>query len=292
MAIRLTARDLELLAGVHSARYLTTPQIQALFWQDSRGGRFGGAVACRARLKKLADAGYLRRIAPLVTYGTGKKPTIYALGRAGARVLGAELGVYPNDVDGQAKDAEASYLFLAHLLATNDLRIALHLACARQPGVALETWVSEKELNAAGRRDYVEISGPEGGKQKTAVIPDAAFTLRRDTKLGLFLLEIDRRTVTVDSVFAHRAWTRKVKAYLVYFASDPFRQRYGVQTARVLTVTTGEERLAHLKTATETVGGDGRFRFTTFDEATDPDTVLSAPIWRKAGADGRFALLG
>jgi len=59
---------------------------------------------------------------------------------------------------------------------------------------------------------------------------------------------------------------------------------------RVLTVTTTQKRLEHLRQATEAAGGQNRFWFTTFDQVT-PETVLTAPIWQVAGADKCYALL-
>ena len=61
--------------------------------------------------------------------------------------------------------------------------------------------------------------------------------------------------------------------------------------ARVLTVTTGAQRLDNLKAATEAEGGDSRFWFATADEATDPAKLLTEKIWYQAGSTDRFALL-
>jgi hypothetical protein len=61
--------------------------------------------------------------------------------------------------------------------------------------------------------------------------------------------------------------------------------------AQVVTITSGPKRLEHLQGATEKAGGDKRFWFATFDAAKDPATVLTTPIWTRAGMEGVHALL-
>ena len=56
MPISLTERDLEILNAINNARYMTAPQIQALFWRNSRGGVYGNLKACQRRLLQLTIA--------------------------------------------------------------------------------------------------------------------------------------------------------------------------------------------------------------------------------------------
>jgi hypothetical protein len=58
----------------------------------------------------------------------------------------------------------------------------------------------------------------------------------------------------------------------------------------VLTVTTGERRLANLKKITEEAGGKSRFWFTTFEQLTS-NTALNQPIWQIAGREGEYSLV-
>ena len=62
------------------------------------------------------------------------------------------------------------------------------------------------------------------------------------------------------------------------------------QGLRVLTVTTGEKRLASLKAATEQTGGRARFWFTTFECIKSCD-VLVNPIWQVASKEDSYALI-
>jgi hypothetical protein len=281
------------LEALHTARYLTRPQLQALFWRAGKGGVWGAQKSCERRLRKLTAAGLIRRIEQPVRRAEPSKPYIYALDRQGAEVLMAELDLDAQDVEWRPKDAEANYPFLAHLLATTDIRIAVQQACERQQFV-LDEWVDEKELKRTGAQDAVTLVGPDGVRQRAAVVPDAYFVIRDDTngnRRARFFLEVDRRSVVVaPSLFERRGWTRKIRAYLAYFDSDAYDARFEGRRVRVLTITTGEKRLQNLKQATERVGGGAFFWFTTFEDAT-AGQILTGRIWQVAGAEGRRCLL-
>lgn len=280
------------LEAIFTARYMTAPQIQALFWRDHRGGQFGRRKACQRRMRQLYTHGLVRRIEPLIRYTEGKQSLIYALDQGGAHLLIDELGIDPVDIDCKPQSAEENYPFLQHLLDTTEVRIAFTHAC-EYTGVQLEFWRTEREIKSEGMSDVVQLTDPEGKKHKAAVVPDATFCLiNREGKQAFFALEIDRRTVTVNpSKWEKRGWARKVRTYTAYFESDAYHQRYGEYVAQVLTITTGEKRLAHLKEATEAAGGGKRFWYTTFALATNPDQLLTGQIWQRAGMDGLHALL-
>lgn len=291
MPLHVTPRDLEILIALHTARYLTTDQVQRLFWRDTPGAS-GPRKACERRLRKLRESGLIRHIEQPVTRAEPSKPYIYTLDKQGAEILVAELGLNPRDVAWKPMTTEANYPFLAHLLATTDLRIALLLSCERNQ-LQLEEWLDEKVLKSENMRDYVFLPSPDGQRYRTAVVPDALFVLKRGDSKALFFVEVDQSTVTIEtSIWQRRSWTRKVQTYLAYFDSDPYRNRFGARPARVLTVTTSAARREHLKQATEREGGDRRFRFAIFGEASDPDKVLSEKIWHTAGSHAPASLLG
>jgi hypothetical protein len=227
-----------------------------------------------------------------VTRRQAPRPYIYALDRSGAQLLIAELGIEPQDVDWRPKSHEANFPFLDHLLASHDLRISLALACDRH-GASLAAWVNEKELKSEGMRDYVTLISPDGQKeQRAAVVPDAYCALQVGDRLGHFFVEVDRGTVTIaPTAWEKRGWARKVRAYLAYYRSGLFQSRYAARVFRVLCVTTGSERLHHLQAATAQENGGGLFWFSTFDRLT-PATILSEPVWVKAGDDTLVSILG
>jgi hypothetical protein len=113
-----------------------------------------------------------------------------------------------------------------------------------------------------------------------------------DRFLAHHFFEIDRATVTVrPSQWQRRGWVHKIQAYLAYYQSGIFTERYATRSLRILTITTGPERLAHLKEVTEETGGKARFWFTTFELANDPHKVLTEPIWQVASKEGLQRLL-
>ena len=117
------------------------------------------------------------------------------------------------------------------------------------------------------------------GTRKVAVIPDGYFILELGERRAHFFLESDRATE------ANKRWGEKVQAYLEYTRSGQYAARYGARSLRVLTVTTGEKRLANLKRATEQAGGREMFWFSTVEQASE-EQVLSAPIWQVGGQEG------
>lgn len=289
--LRLTLRDVAVLEDIYASRYMTVPQIQALHWRESKGGQaIANRKACQRRMRQLFEHGLVRRIEPLIRYSEGKKPLIYALEKGGAQILVNELGVELTAIDYKSQSGEDNYPFLQHLLDTTELRIAFTDA-AEIAGVQLELWRNERELKSEGMSDVIVLTDPEGKPHKAAVVPDAVVCLNRGGKQAVFLLEIDRRTVTVDpSKWEKRGWSRKMRTYTAYFESEAYKKRYGDLVAHVLTVTTGEKRLAHLKAATEAAGGGKRFWFTTLNQATTAN-LLMALIWQRAGMDGVQTLL-
>src|SRR5262245_20636827 len=85
---QLRRRDVDVLEDLYTTRYLTVPQITALYWQEQRGGQdIAPLKACQRRMRALFHQGLVRRIEPLIQYSQGKKPLIYALDLAGAQVL-------------------------------------------------------------------------------------------------------------------------------------------------------------------------------------------------------------
>lgn len=280
---RLTKRDQEIVAAVYTHRALTTPQIETLFFPDSKYTR------CSRRLKRLFHYGFLERDEQAQTLTEGRRPLVYFLDEKGAQLLCHLHDLEPDEIDWHPRENQVGHRFIEHLLATNDVRVAIEVAADRN-GWTIETWLNEKTLKSREAKDYVELTGPRGGKRRAAVVPDGYFVFRADEYVYHHLVEVDRRTVVGQAKrWRTRDWARKIRVYLAYYKSGKYQERYETKSLRVLTVTTGERRLANLKEITEDVGGKSRFWFTTFDLAT-PKNVLTEPIWQKAGSEGLVSL--
>lgn len=284
---QLTERDIEILKAVYTYRALSTPQIDALFFERADQNAAPGRVSsrCLHRLKLLFHAGFLRRKEQAQTLSEGRKPLVYFLDRRGAQYLAELAGCSVRELDWDRQGHEVGALFLDHLLLTNEVLVSVIVA-ARAHGYTLTDWRDERELRRVHHNEQISIPGPDGKPQKVTLIPDGFFSLDTPTARYHQFLEIDRATSTlVVGQAGKRDWARKVATYLAYFRSGAYQERYQTQSMRILTVTTSPKRLRHLKEVTEEAGGKARFWFTTVDKIT-PATILTEPIWHVASRDG------
>jgi hypothetical protein len=240
-------------------------------------------------LKLLYHYGLLTRAEQPQTSSDGKKPLIYMVDRKGIAIVAQCLGVAPDEVRWEPAKNLVSSPFLDHLLATNDVRVAVTRSL-RAHDWALLDWRGEHMLSSPQLKDVVAIEGPHGGADRAAVVPDAYFRIDAGIDVYNFFLELDRSTVTGQaSQWERRDWARKVRAYLEYYRSGKYEKRYGTADLRIVTVTTGAKRLAHLREVTERVGGGGRFWFTT--ASLIAHNMLTEPIWQVASHEGLHALI-
>lgn len=283
---------------MHRYRALTTTQIERLFFTSGNGAiarpAAGGTTTpdkinprCQHRLKMLYHHGFLDRQEQPQRRSEGSKPLVYFLDQKGAELLTEQRDA---EIDWDFADNDVTSPWLAHLMLTNDVRLAITIAAATS-GVQLTEWIDDKSLKSPHMKDYVTLDGPQGGSRQVAVVPDGYFVLRTADAIHRHFLEIDRATVTARySKEGKRDWRHKVQAYLAYYRSGKYQARYGATGIRILTVTTGMRRLAHLKKLTEEAGGRGRFWFATFSDLS-VETALAAPIWYMATANEPRSLL-
>ncbi len=158
MSVRLTERDLRLLAKCAPARRLTTSQIQRGFFPTATPD------AVRKRLRKLAEGGYLRSYQP-----NQMAEALHALGPQGKPVLEGK-GLTVEVEKGVPKQVE-------HLVGINDIRVAVECG-----GIPVVFFFAAWELGSVGWFYHV--------------IPDAVFALQVPRRLT-FMVEYDRGTETV-----------------------------------------------------------------------------------------------
>jgi hypothetical protein len=195
------------------------------------------------------------------------------------------------DIDLQARRLrEIKELFLKHALMLTDIHVCLELG-ARVSPIKLIEWREGKELYDSA------MVYEEGERKKSPVRPDAFLTLE-DTRRpegknqAYFLLEADRSTVT------NKRFQRKIKAYAAYFEQELHTERYGIKSARVVTVTLTEARALNLcKAAREVVAeGDQKFYYFapvehfSFEEPEQVfDDIFMTP--RDFEADKRYSFI-
>ncbi len=268
--MRLTERDVDILEAVHQYRVLRQDQIQTLF--------FGTKAAAQRVLVRLYDHGFLERKFLPVLYG--RSPTLYVLDKRGADVLRSERGY--EDLIWYSSNKDLKTDFIEHTTAINDFRLSV-VVSARKQGLELITWASESQLKSD--YDRVRIGN---GKRPVSLIPDSYFAVSTPAGKAHFFVEIDRGTETLDR------FRQKVRAYVAYYESGGYEKRYGTRSIRILTVATGEGRLANLRAATAQVtgetGGRRRFWFALASNLT-PETVLTAPVWLIAAEETPLSII-
>jgi hypothetical protein len=305
-SFRLTPRDASIVLAVYEHRVLTTVQIQRLFFgerdpEDQANTNNKNALnsRCQYRLQALYHHGYLLRDEQPQKLSEGRKPLVYFLDKQGAELVAGMKEIPMTALDWKRGEHKMSYSGLNHLLATNDVRISITLS-ARRNNAVISEWIDDRTLRSRQTRDVVTLKAANGATQKAAIVPDGYFTLETvgsgsaDGEKGHYyhqFIEVDLGTMTgASSVWGRRDWSRKIRAYLEYYRSGKYQERYGTKSMRVLTVTTNERRLATLREATGAVGGKSRFWFTTFARLQNEDP-LTDTIWHVSGSGDLRALV-
>ena len=296
-AFRMTERDKSIIKAVYTHRALVTPQIETLLFPPDKGQTHRTKTSrVRHRLKLLFQHGYLFRDEQPVKLREGRRPLVYFIDSKAVPMLADAFGVFREDIDWHPRDNNVTWMFLDHLLTTNDVRIAIEVA-ATNSGYKVTNWLDDKTLKSRDMRDSVNIVGPKGARVKATVVPDGFFVLNAGDYDYFNFLEVDMGTETgKSSKFGRRDFSRKILAYLAYYESGLYEEKYDPENRyedfpmRVLTVTTGPKRMANLKTVAEGAGAGEQFWFTTLDQVS-PESVLQKTIWEIAGQEGLYSLV-
>lgn len=280
---RVTTRDWAIVEAVYHYRALSTKQVSDLcFAPTDVVLPPAPSSRCLHRLKLLFHANLLQRVELPNLLQEGRRPFLYRLDKEGALLLANLKQCGLEELDWRPGE-QFGHHFLEHLLATNDVRIALVRAAARHKADVVR-WLDDKTLKTH-QRDVVTLSTPGGRTQQAAVVPDGYFHLTTGAHHYHNFLEVDMGTVTGSSrQWSRRTWARKVAAYMEYYRSGKYHARYHTKSLRVLTVTASAGRLAHLRAITAESGGKSRFWFTTLEQAREQDILVDA-IWTTAADD-------
>lgn len=295
-------RDLQMLQAIDQCSALTAPQLSRLFFPPAIiKGKAQTHSNCQYRLNQLYNHGYLLRYEQPILLSKGRKPYLYYLSPTGVHLLAQWLDCDPTELaSSRDRGNQLSGSFLDHLMLINDVRVAL-MRAVKEPnsGVSLVRWVDERTLKSTHSQDKLTMTSAQGRQQTRVLVPDGYFHLHAELPEAHeyhHFLEVDRGTETGrSSVEGRRDWALKISMYRAYFANKPdqpsfYQRRYHTQGGRVMTVTTSETRLAHLKRITEEVGGKKRFWFTTFDKLK-LEPLLTTPIWQIATQEGLHTLI-
>lgn len=259
--MRLTERDQHILEAVHAYDgMLGFSQLQRIF--------FSGESQAKHRLKLLYQNHYLNR--PNKEQRRRVPEMIYWLDKRGAQIVASLNGSTFNEFSWRK---QPRWFQVEHDLAVNDFRLDIEQACKDDPEIHLGTWLPESEFWSYPDK----VSYTYQGKEHTRKIrPDGYFMLETRDLLIRYLLEIDRGTEDNP-----RFYREKILPGLAYLKSSAYEQRFGYRGGRWLVVTTGEKRLANMLKQAKRANTKGLFYFTTYDRLS-PETMLHAPIWRRA----------
>lgn len=228
-------------------RYLTTAQIKGLLFATA------SVQACRLRLLKLYQNGYLNRLRQEVVIGTGSAETVYCLDRKGVELLATQRDEEPESAKYQPHFARVKGVFIKHTLAIVEFRLTVEKEIEQRGDLRIHRWFNEWDIAdplAIKKRDkffiYDEVMDTTNN-QRLSVYPDAVFVLERE-KAGeksreLYFVEIDMGTMT------HRRIREKLRAYEIYRRAKRHKVRYGkeYEDFTVLMQTTSGERAENLQ---------------------------------------------
>jgi hypothetical protein len=127
------------------------------------------------RCSRLFQHEYLNRhFLPVVEGGPASSPIVYTVGKRGAQALVEHLGYTEQELR-VPKQATFAWRFMEHLLAINDVRVAVMLA-ARLQGWALEVW--EDEFSFRADPDHAHLQDEQGRTHKKPSLTDGYFRWR------------------------------------------------------------------------------------------------------------------
>ncbi len=264
--VQLTPDDDAILFHVFRHRLIDAHMLRALFPARSAQG-------LTRRLNLLRKAGYLERPPQQMERlrdGGGSHPLVYALDRFGAERLRDTYGTDVQSNRWRQKNAEIRGRSIQHGLATTRFMVGLEVA-ARECGAVTIVHSDQIAVVRAGTtgtlaglpqtlRSRVEWYGYRG-EEGTA--PDRLFALEHHDRPAeknrqYIMLEIDQGTETIvpnerklrqRSFFRDSSVLRKYVIYAAAFNSGAHRERFPIETFRVLTMTTSPGRAKQMQAA-------------------------------------------
>jgi len=286
----LTDRDVEIIRAVEKHRFLRSTHIASLLDASPQ--------PILRRLHRLYHAGFLDRPRAQIDYyrSGGSQPIVYGLGNAGADLLTQHFGAQRGRIDWTSKNREVGSLFLNHTLLIADVMVGLEVGCRANGRVRV---ISLGEILArapeATRRRRNPIAWNvrvlhERERHTIGVIPDKVFGLHfldapEGQNRAYFFLEADRGTMPVERrTFDRTSFYRKLIAYHETWRQQIHTQHFGIKSFRVLTVTSGADRVRNIAAAAwKATNGKALRLFLFADRASIVENDPLSLAWRDAG---------
>jgi hypothetical protein len=276
-------RDIDVVGSVARYYTLTRAQINRLHFPNDHDGRI-----TRRRLNFLSGEGLINRTHMQVSNPANGAPAyVYYPSAKGCAFLAQEL---KDESFKNVCTLTPNWQYLHHWVAVADTHILIDQAVKRTRGVAIDGWFSEWDVVNADEKEpdkrfrlYVRLG------QKLVCIPDAAFLLNNQVKVGenqfrsyrkVFYIEQDRHTTES----ADRVAAQKFNGYAALFEK---RLHVGVhfplanvEKFSVLVIAPTPNRRDALKLAFKKKADKSAWLY-LFASLPDlqPETVLTAPVW-------------
>ena len=294
---RLQERDKEIIKLVHKHRFLTSEHITALV-SGSRQGIL-------RRLHLLFHDGYLDRPPEqILPYRQGSDPMVYGLGNKGADFLSQEYKIPRGKVDWTSKNREVKTVFLKHALMVAHFMVALEAACRKHKAIRI---IEPEEILVPLPGERKKQPNPFSWKVQTkrevngavrnlhfSMVPDKVFGLHllnepAGKNKTFFFLEADRATMPVKRAhFFKTSFYKKMLGYWESWREDLFKKTFGFKNARVLTITTSQERIKSMIAAGKDVDDRGKgSRMFLFSQANRFTPADAEKIFRREWQNGR-----
>ena len=244
LGLELTKRDIQIIEALYRFRLLTTDQIQILTGAVSRS-------KLNDRLRQLWGRDFLDRpdLQKQMYAYAKKRPTVHALGDAGAQWLVNNRGIrFPSSVKWKAKNKSLkSTTFVEHTLGVTDVMLRAEREVNSVEGLRVldrqEIWASSARFNPKQPKPF-ELRTKftwAGEEVRRRTIPDYTFALadtrgERPTR-GLLFVEFDNNTE--DYVRSSAVQSSILQKFLGY--ADAYNRKlpelmYGYKRFRVLFV--------------------------------------------------------
>ncbi len=193
--LRITKPDAEMLRALHELRYLTVAQVQRVWFAERTGD------GARIRMSRLSSERLVQRVPLNATGGSAYRLTNDGVACLRTKRAG-DFSLYE----------DLSQLYLQHLLATNDVFLALAGDVAQWDDLPF-TW----EGSHRARLPYVELMGGEHGaalrRRRRMLAPDAVVSPQRGQPGPRCFLELDRSTEAIAEAAGRNSIIGKLKAY-------------------------------------------------------------------------------
>jgi len=260
--------------------------------------KMGMITTVKARLKDLADAGY---IMPL-SHPSIRLPYMYALDRKGLNYLAAQgINVREYFRPFQEEDSAKNFLFREHMLAISDILIHALLFVKSEPLYRIETLLHERVF----KNTPIKATDTRANSEETkTIVPDAyvefVYTRQNGTEGTIPVLwELDRGTE--DQKF----FRKRLRAYIVFLKSRAFKSLFTIENITIAFATTSNHnRLRQMREwARKELAATNEpkwladlFLFTSLPETMDriePRQLFLDPVWYvPADDENHVSLLG